>query len=249
MLLLGIGVAFCQQVTGSESVVYYSPTILANAGIQSRGGLFACTILIGLFKVSFIIVSACFLDSHGRRPMLLLSTGGITIALAFIALHFGIGGDESWLAVFSLCLFMAAFSIGIGPICWLLVSELFPLYLRAKALSIATFVNRITASLIVLTFLSMAKAMTFAGYFGFFCVVSFGTFIFVYVSLPETKGKTLEEITKFLDEGASTGPAPKETTTSEIQSTKLDDDDADIELSHVDLTEDVMVSSVTNPVH
>lgn len=125
------------------------------------------------------------------------------------------------------------------PICWLLVSELFPLYLRAKALSVATFVNRITASTIVLTFYSMARAMSFAGYFGFFSLVSLVTFVFVFVSLPETKGKTLEEITVFMHQHANGESGIN---------TKQDSSDTQSAID-IKTKEGIEITQASNPIH
>lgn len=92
---------------------------------------------------------------------------------------------------------MSGFSLGVGPVCWLIPSEVFSTTIRAKAMSVATFLNRATATLMASTFLSIANTITWGGYFALLSLVSLSILIFVWYFLPETKGRTLEDMTHY----------------------------------------------------
>jgi len=192
-VLVGLGVAVAQQVNASESVVFYSPTIFERSGVAtSRQALFAATILVGFVKMGFVAVSGCLLDRVGRRPLLLLSLSAVAASLALLAL--GSRLAQSWLAVLATLCFMAAFSLGVGPETWLLVAELFPSRVRAKAMSLAVFLNRMTSGAVALTFLPLSKALGGqANYFAAFAVVTAGTALAAGWLVPETKGRSLEQ--------------------------------------------------------
>merc|ERR1712213_212457 len=106
---------------GSESLVYYSPFLLQKAGIESRSRTFFFTILIGLSKASFIILPFLVADTVGRVPLLLCSTGGMTICL--FALSLAASYEFITTQICFMCIFMAFFSIGIGPVTWMICTE------------------------------------------------------------------------------------------------------------------------------
>jgi len=193
MMMTGVGIAFAQQLNGIESVVLYSPHIFREAGVATTTqGLFRATIVIGVVKTLFIVVSACFLDNVGRRPMLILSTSAMSVCLLLLSL--GLLTGHMWLAMISVCCFLAFFSLGIGPICWLLAAEVFPLRIRAKALSLATALNRFTSGLVAATFPPLSNAMGLGWYYLMFACITVLTAIFTYMVVPETKGRTLEQL-------------------------------------------------------
>jgi len=122
------------------------------------------------------------------------------VALLLVAFNFIGKSPNSGFAVFALALYLAMFSIGIGPGSWLVPAEVFPTCIRAKAMSVATFSNRATATLMSSTFLSTANALSYAGFFfllAVICVVFFGFFYFI---LPETKGRSLEDMSLYFAE-------------------------------------------------
>lgn len=199
MLLVGVGVAFAQQINGSESVVLYSPEIFKDAGVaRTNSGLFAVTIVVGVVKVFFIIVSALLLDGVGRRPLLIVSTCGMALCQFVLAVALAL--SQGWLAAVAVWIFIAFFSLGIGPICWLLAAEVFPLRIRAKAMSMAAFVNRLTSGTIALTFLPLSGAMGLSGYYLLFAFITTGTALAAYSFVPETKQRTLEQLTDYFRE-------------------------------------------------
>jgi sugar porter (SP) family MFS transporter len=193
MMIVGIGVAFAQQVTGVESVVMYSPEIFKRAGYAStQKELFVATIWVGIVKSVCIVFAALLLDSMGRRPLLLASMAGMACSHVLLA-SASINGSGA-IAALSVLFFVGFFSIGIGPITWIYASEVFPLNIRARALSAATTVNRLTSATVALTFLPLADAIGFAGYFFLFAFFIAAAGIIQYFTCPETKGRTLEQV-------------------------------------------------------
>jgi len=191
MIMVGIGVAFAQHITGAESVVMYSPEIFRHAGIATQDSeLFAMTICLGIVKTACVVVSAMYVDGFGRRPLLLLGMAGICISQLMLSLGFAIQHNNLTVAgVFS---FMCCYGFGIGPVCWLLASEVFPLKIRGKAMSLATAANRISSATVALTFLPLSDLLGLSGYFLLFAVLSMLVGIIQFFTVPETKGKTLE---------------------------------------------------------
>jgi MFS family permease len=196
--------------------VYYSPVVFSHAGISGRSGVLLATILVGLSKTLFILVATVYLDRLGRRPLLLTSAIGMTFSLLALAVGFlflnitptkGIPdpaassgpGFVAVLAILAICSYVAFFSVGFGPIVWVLTSEIFPLRLRAQAMGLAIVVNRLASGTVALTFLSMARAMSIAGTFFLFSAIAALSAVFVYTFTPETKGRTLEEIARFFE--------------------------------------------------
>nr|QCU55126.1 polyol transporter [Camellia fraterna] len=197
MLVTGFGIQCFQQITGIDATVYYSPEIFEVAGIAGNSKLLAATVAVGVTKTAFILVAILLIDKLGRKPLLYISTIGMTICLFCLGLTllllkhtpFGIG-----MAILAVCGNVAFFSVGIGPVCWVLTSEIFPLRLRAQAGALGAVGNRVCSGLIAMSFLSMARAITVAGTFFIFSAVSAVSVAFVYTLVPETKGKSLEQI-------------------------------------------------------
>lgn len=201
ILVAAIGVNFFMQASGNDAVVYYSPEVFKEAGIQNKKQLVGVTIIMGIAKTFFVLVSALFLDSFGRRPLLLLGSGGMAISLAGL----GLGSKfleyssvkPEWaivLCVVAVCAAVSFFSIGLGPITWVYSSEIFPLRLRAQGTSLAISVNRLVSGVVAMTFLSAASAISFGGLFFALAGIMVVATVFFYFFMPETKGRSLEEI-------------------------------------------------------
>ena len=193
MIVAGLGVAFWQQATGVEAAVYYTPETLHAAGITDENQLLLATVGVGIVKVAFIVVAACLVERVGRTTLLLVSTGGIALSQLTLGVSFSLGRSV-WLALVGQNLFMACFSLGAGPCSMMVASELFPLQVRGFALGVATLVNRTTSGLVALSFLSLARALTPAGAYYLYAGLALCAFAFIRAAVPETKGKSLEEI-------------------------------------------------------
>ena len=199
LMLAGLGCAFWQQATGVEATVYYTPETLEAAGITDEGQLLLATVGIGVVKVAFIIVAACLVERQGRVRLLLVSTAGIALAQLLLGISFSHGRIVP-LALAGQALFMASFSLGAGPCSMMVASELFPLQVRGFALGVATLINRTTSGAVALTFLSLSRALTPAGAYYLFCALACVACAFIWTRVPETKGKSLEEIERDLTE-------------------------------------------------
>ncbi|KAK4854047.1 hypothetical protein QYF36_018179 [Acer negundo] len=201
ILIAAIGVNFFMQASGNDAVVYYSPEVFRDAGISSKKQLVGVTVIMGIAKTSFVLISALFLDHFGRRLLLLLGSSGMAVSLAMLG--FGSkyleqsNSNPNWaitLCVVAVCADVSFFSIGLGPVTWVYSSEIFPTKYRAQGSSLAISVNRLVSGIVSMTFLSISNAISFGGmFFALAGIMALGT-LFFYIFLPETKGKSLEEI-------------------------------------------------------
>ncbi|XP_026418158.1 probable polyol transporter 4 [Papaver somniferum] len=204
MLITGFGIQCFQQITGIDATVYYSPTIFRDAGITDKTKLLAATVSVGFTKTIFILVATILIDRVGRKPLLYVSTIGMTaclLGLAFTLTVMGNGQVGIALAILLVCGNVAFFSVGIGPVCWVLTSEIFPLRVRAQAAALGAVGNRLCSGLIAMSFLSVSRAITVGGTFFIFSLISAVSVAFVYKHVPETKGKSLEQIELLFQKG------------------------------------------------
>merc|ERR1719499_2894418 len=186
--------------------MYYTPVILERAGISSFRSALGFQALMGTFKMLVILISAWLLDrpgSTGRRSLLLISLPGCAVALCILGLAFEAANNGSTnpsLALLGLFTYVFFFSIGIGPICWLFCSEILPTSIRAKGMSLAGSLNRVTSATTSLTFLDLTEAVGDSGTFFLYTAITVCCVIFAWWFVPETKGKTLEEMVKYFEE-------------------------------------------------
>ncbi|KAK4283753.1 hypothetical protein QN277_000673 [Acacia crassicarpa] len=201
MLLTAIGMNFFMQASGNDAVVYYCPEVFRAAGISNKKHLFGVNVIMGLSKTFFVLVSAFRLDKFGRRPLLLIGSSGMAVSLAGLGLGslvlYKSAEKPLWaiiLSVVAVCADVSFFSIGLGPITWVYSSEIFPTRIRAQGSSLAISVNRLVSGVVAMTFLSISKKITFGGMFFVLCGIMVMGTVFFYAFIPETKGKSLEEL-------------------------------------------------------
>ncbi|XP_023873723.1 polyol transporter 5 isoform X2 [Quercus suber] len=201
VLVAAVGIHFFQQCSGIDSVVLYSPRIFEKAGIKSASTKLLATVAVGFVKTVSILIATFLLDKIGRRPLLLSSVAGMIISLATLASGLTVINHNvhtvSWavaLCIIMLLAFVASFSIGMGPITWVYSSEIFPLKLRAQGASLGVAVNRLTSGVISMTFISLYKGITIGGAFFLYAGVALVSWVFFYFMLPETQGRTLEDM-------------------------------------------------------
>ncbi|KAF8660444.1 hypothetical protein HU200_058029 [Digitaria exilis] len=163
------------------------PDHLPDAGITTESQLLAATVAVGFFKTAFIALAIVLIDRVGRKPLLYVSTIGMTVCLVILGVGIAI-------AILTVCGDVAFFSVGIGPICWVVSSEIFPLRLRAQAAALGAVANRVTSGAVAMSFLSICRAISVAGAFSAFAAISALSVVFVHRFVPETSGKTLEQI-------------------------------------------------------
>lgn len=207
VVIAGIGIHFFQQASGIDAVVLYSPRIFEKAGITSDSQKLIATVVVGFVKTIFILVATFMLDKYGRRPLLLTSVGGMVLSLLTLSTSLTIIDHSdhklTWaiaLCITMVCAYVATFSIGLGPITWVYSSEIFPLRLRAQGTSIGVAVNRLVSGVISMTFLSLTNAVTTGGAFFIFSGIATVAWIFFFTFLPETQGRTLENMNELFDD-------------------------------------------------
>jgi len=202
VLLAAIGIHFFEHATGIEAVVLYGPKIFKKAGVTTTDKLLLANIGIGITKAIFISASTFFIDKVGRRKLLLTSVGGMIIALLGLGFALTIVHQSEdqrvvwalWLSIATCYIYVMFFSIGLAPVTWVYSCEIFPLKLRAQGASIGVAVNRVTNATVSMTFLSLVNAITIGGAFFLFAGMAVLAWIFFYFFLPETKGRSLEEM-------------------------------------------------------
>lgn len=193
-LVVGILLAVFQQVTGVNTIVYYAPTIFQMVGFGNAGNAILATFLIGFVGLLTTIVSMFLVDKAGRRLLLLISIGGMGISLVHLALTLGSPHPTKWVVLTDILVYLAAFDIGLGPVFWLLISEIYPTTVRAQAMSLATMANWGSNFLVAATFLSLVDHLGMRGSFLLFAGLCFVAFLFSAGMVPETRGRTLEQI-------------------------------------------------------
>ncbi|KAG6591313.1 Sugar transporter ERD6-like 6 [Cucurbita argyrosperma subsp. argyrosperma] len=199
-LMIGIGLLMLQQLTGINAVLFYSSTIFAAAGVKSSN---AATCGIGAVQVIATAMTTWLVDRAGRRILLIVSTAGMTFSLLVVSVVFflkdhtpetsNLYGILSILSVVGVVALVAFFSLGLGAIPWVIMSEILPINIKGLAGSIATLANWFIAWLVTMT-ANLLLEWSNGGTFAIYMLVSAFTLTFIILWVPETKGRTLEEI-------------------------------------------------------
>jgi len=188
---IGCLLMVAQQFSGINAVIFYSGNILALSGMDdpNMGGLIIMAVQVAMTGVSVLLM-----DRAGRRSLLLTSLSGMSVAATLLAIFYLNNKEPSWLALVALILYIIFFSLGLGPIPWLIMGEIFPSHVRATASSVATLLNWSLSFIVTLFFETIAEALSQAGVFFLFAGICVGAFAFVLTCVPETRGKSFEEI-------------------------------------------------------
>ena len=193
-LVVGIALAIFQQITGINTILYYTPKIFLEAGWATTEGAFVSTLAVGAVNLIFTIVSLRYIDRWGRRPLLAFSVGGMAVFLFLLSAAFYVGTFPPLVTVVAVLGYVAFFVVGLGPGYWVLISEIYPNAIRGRAVSIATTVLWMAAFAISSTFPLMLAELGPPATFALYGVFSVLAFIFILWQVPETRNKTLEEI-------------------------------------------------------
>lgn len=195
-VFLGVSLAVLAQFTGIDAIIYYGPRILESAGFALSDAL-GSQVIIGIINVVFTLVAIWKIDQLGRKPLLIIGTMGMLISLTTIGFLFSIGVAEGILLIVFILIFIACFAFSLGPVVWVLLSEIYPTKIRGRAMSIATVATWIGTSiigqLIPVSLEGIGSSFTF-WIFALFCLP---TLYIGWKIMPETKGKTLEEIERY----------------------------------------------------
>jgi sugar porter (SP) family MFS transporter len=201
LVAVGVLLAIFQQVTGINTVIYYAPSLLQGAGFGNSAALLA-NVVNGAVNVLMTIVAVWLLDKVGRRTLLLTGTVGMAVGMILTALSFLGGahltGGLAILAIVGLLIYTGSFAVGLGPVFWLLIAEIYPLRIRGAAMSVATMANWGANFVVTISFLTLLSAVGGVGVFflfGFLTLVALGYF---WRRVPETKGRSLQEIERDL---------------------------------------------------
>jgi sugar porter (SP) family MFS transporter len=203
-LIIGISLAVLQQFTGINAVIYYANQIFAAAGFKTPDSQGLATLwAIGAVNVLATFVAVAWVDRFGRKPLLMIGSSGMFLSLVLIGamylkLDHHSGGSSPSMAgivtLIGLVVFIACFAFSLGPIVWTVINEIFPGEVRGKAVAAATAANWFAAWLVTQFFLTLIDAIGSTGVFWLFAGFCVVTFVFVRRFLPETKGRSLEEI-------------------------------------------------------
>jgi sugar porter (SP) family MFS transporter len=202
-LVVGVGLAVLQQISGINTVIYFAPKIFSYTGFDGDAASILASVAVGVVNVAMTVVAIRLLDRAGRRPLLLWGTLVMALALSALALAFLVDARStvgSAVAIISLMVYVGAFAVSLGPIFWLLNAELYPLAIRSKAASVGTMANWTFNFIVSLTFLLLIDALGRSGAFFFYAVICVLTFFFCKALVPETKGKSLEDIEEYFQE-------------------------------------------------
>jgi SP family arabinose:H+ symporter-like MFS transporter len=194
-LFVAVALAVFSQITGINTVLYYGSIIISDhfQG-QSSGAALAANVIIGSVNFVFTIVAMMFLDKWGRRAILMTASGGMAVSLAALVVSLHFHAVPPVLLLVEILLYVAFFAFGMGPGVWLYISEIFPTKIRGRAAALATASLWAGTIVVTFTFLSLVHRFGIAGTFGIFAVLSAVCCMYVWKFLPETQGRTLEEI-------------------------------------------------------
>lgn len=199
-IIVGVGMMFMQICTGINTIIYYTATIFQAAGFTDTLGALYATIGVGVVNFAMTFVAIFFTDKLGRKPLLYAGLLGVTISLFVLGGSFyltDILGDKlKWVAVGSVVFYIACFAFSLGPIGWIIISEIMPLKIRGLAMSICTMANFGFNFLVALTFPVLLEHIGEAYTFWIFGCVGIFSLWFTFFYIPETKGRSLEQIEK-----------------------------------------------------
>jgi MFS family permease len=206
VMIFGFGIAFFQQATGINAIFYYLPTIFTQAGGELSTA-FGQSVFVGLVNVGMTFVAIWLIDRLGRKPLLCIGLAGMAAALlsiswAFHAAQVSTGGESPGshvtVLLVALAAFVASFAISLGPVMWVLLAEIFPNEQRATAIAVVGFWNSLVSASVTLLFPKELLTWGPAGTFLLYGLLAGAGLLFIVLFAPETKGKTLEELTDLL---------------------------------------------------
>ena len=205
VLIFGLGIAFFQQATGINAIFYYLPTIFAQSGGELSTS-FAQSVIVGLVNVGMTFVAIWLIDRLGRKPLLVIGLVGATLSLLTISWAFHAQGplgvdshvSHANVVLIAIIAYVASFAISLGPVMWVMLSEIFPNEERAAAISVVGFWNSLVSASVTLIFPAELAAWGPAGTFLGYGLLAAAGLLFVVMLAPETKGKTLEELAGIL---------------------------------------------------
>jgi len=193
-LIIGILLAVFSQITGINAIMYYAPEIFKSTGVGSDSA-FIQTILVGVINLIFTFVAIKYVDLWGRKKLLLLGISGMAVCLFIVGFAF-YTQQQGYLVLIVILGYISCFAMSLGPLTFVVIAEIFPTKARATAMSVATFFLWLAVFMVSQTFPVLIGSIGNAYTFWIYMIVAVITFLFIWKMVPETKGKTLEEIEK-----------------------------------------------------
>jgi SP family xylose:H+ symportor-like MFS transporter len=207
-LWIGVVLAILQQITGINVFLYFAPTIFSRIAGTNMDVALLQTIVVGAVNVTFTVLAIWSVDRWGRKPLMISGYAGMALSLFGLGLAAYLDRTELWVLLFILA-YIASFAVSVGPVTWVILSEIFPTKIRGRAMAIATVLLWVANFVISQTFPMLDASPFLQAHFrhafpfflyGGFSVVAI---VFVWLSVPETKGRTLEEIERWWQRGAA----------------------------------------------
>ena len=195
-MLISFALAVLVQVSGINTIIDYAPLVLRSAGWKIDAALFS-TFIIGGINFGFTLISFWTIDRYGRKPLYIVGSLGMTVALFLIIGMLAAGQFNGGIVVFLMALFIAFFASCIGPVFWTLVPEIFPNKVRGRAMVVPVVTQWVANAFVVLLFPLAFNRVGKLPTFAFLACMALLQAVFTWRFLPETKGKTLEEIEDF----------------------------------------------------
>ena len=192
-LIIGVILSILSQVTGINVIMYYAPEIFKSTGDGSSSALMQ-TVLVGGINVLMTLVAIKYVDSVGRKKLLLIGAAGMAVCLALIGFAFYTNRVQGFWILTGILLYISFFAISLGPLTFVVVAEIFPTHIRGRAMSVAIFFLWLSVYIVSQTFPMLLESIGSAFTFWIYMIMSVIAFLFVWNFIPETKGKTLEEI-------------------------------------------------------
>jgi sugar porter (SP) family MFS transporter len=196
-LYVGVSLMLFQQITGQPSVLYYATDIFRAAGFASVEEASQTSVVLGAFKLLMTLVATATVDKLGRRPLLLGGVSALTASLAVLAVLASEGeasSSNAYLSLACLLCYVGAYQVSFGPIAWLMVGEVFPAQVRAAATGVATITNFAANTAVSLALPLLQSSLGQGGTYALFAGLGAAAVTSIALTVPETKGKTLEEI-------------------------------------------------------
>ena len=205
MLVVGVGLAMLQQFVGINTIIYYAPNIIKDTGLGDSASILA-TVGIGVVNVIFTLVAIWLIDRIGRKRLLLYGLSGMTLGTLLLGLGFvlpSLAGVVSWITLGAMLLYIASFAASFGPIVWVMLPEIFPLQVRGSGVGVSSLSNWVANFIVALLFPVLIAALGQTPVFWGLGVICLLSMAFVYFRVPETMGRSLEEIEEDLRQGAT----------------------------------------------
>ncbi len=196
MLVVGVGLAVFQQFVGINTVIYYAPTIIKSTGLADVASVLA-TVGIGVVNVLMTIVAIAVIDRVGRKPLLLVGLAGMTVSLVILGAAFafsGLSGIISWVTLAGLMLYIASFAVSFGPVLWVMLPEIFPLKARGTGTGVSALSNWGANFVVAQAFLPLVAIIGRSAVFWILAGICIVAALFIQFLVPETKGRSLEQI-------------------------------------------------------